>query len=518
MASKARIYECKGKIHPDKRPAVLLCGTCKIHICGECAVSDDHKNHSESFRCLGDVDENHVKNTDNSKELAEKAHKRLERKIAELYEAKSSRKMEFSNLRKNVTDQFKDAKKRLADEKRILEEGLNTEENIDMSNVDDLITRCIKRKETIRSLLTELEEKTSKETKEKMESSLQKEVDAASNEKKRSVKFRHLVLSEETRGTLLGCLEFDENTSLSSDFEGFLLPEPTILSKFQIRLSKIEAICKVSDSEVWIGYSKTDRIYKLEEIDGYLRKTERHRLIEFQPINISALSSGNLIISCAGQPMITTINTMNSMYEPSLYIDTYHLLPLGLYVNEKDEIFVCLVDQYGFSVGKSSFRQVTKYAADRERALVIERDNDGKRYFTMPQSVIENINGDICVVDVVDNHESRLMVFDKNGGKKFEYNGQKTTNSPKCDLSSVTHDSKGNIIISDEFFNRIHLLTKNGGFVGLLEIGKTNDIFRPFAIMCDSRDTLWIGCKSTEEDDASQLVHMSMPLPEENLQ
>lgn len=351
-----------------------------------------------------------------------------------------------------------------------------------------------------------------------MESSLQKEVDAASNEEKRSVKFRHLVLSEETRGTLLGCLEFDENTSLSSDFEGFLLPEPTILSKFQIRLSKIEAICKVSDSEVWIGYSKTDRIYKLEEIDGYLRKTERHRLIEFQPINISALSSGNLIISCAGQPMITTINTMNSMYEPSLYIDTYHLLPLGLYVNEKDEIFVCLVDQYGFSVGKSSFRQVTKYAADRERALVIERDNDGKRYFTMPQSVIENINGDICVVDVVDHHESRLMVFDKNGGKKFEYNGQKTTNSPKCDLSSVTHDSKGNIIISDEFFNRIHLLTKNGGFVGLLEIGKTNDIFRPFAIMCDSRDTLWIGCKSTEEDDASQMVHMSMPLPEENLQ
>lgn len=516
MASKPRFYECKGKNHPDKRPAVLLCGTCKINICGECTVSEDHRNHSDSFLCIGDVDENHLRHTDSSKELAEKTHKRLERKIAELNEAKSSRKMEFLNLRKTVTDQFKNAKKRLADEKHMLEEGLNTEENIDMSSVDDLITRCIKRQETIRSLLIELEGKTSRETKEKMESSLRKEVDAASNEEKRSVKFRHLILSEETKETLLGCLEFDENTSLSSDFEGFLLPEPTILSKFQIRLGKIEAICKVSDSEVWIGYSKTDRIYKLEEIDGCLRKTERHRLIEFQPINISALSSGNIIFSCAGQPMITTINTMNSMYEPSLYIDTYHLLPLGLYVNEKDEIFVCLVEQYGFSLSKSSFRQVTKYA-NRERALVIERDNDGRRYFTMPQSVIENTNGDICVVDVVDHHESRLIVFDKNGGKKFEYNGQKTTNSPKCDLSSVTHDSKGNIIISDEIFNRIHLLTKNGGFVGLLEIGKTNDIFRPFAIMCDSRDTLWIGCKSTEEDDASQLVHMSMPLPEESL-
>lgn len=124
-------------------------------------------------------------------------------------------------------------------------------------------------------------------------------------------------------------------------------------------------------------------------------------------------------------------------------------------MNEKDEIFLCSVEQYGFLLSKSSFRQVTKYASDRERALVIERDNDGRRYFTMPQSVIENSNGDVRVLDVVDHYESRLIVFDKNGGKKFEYNGLKTTSSPKCDLSSVTHDSKGNTIISDEIFNRI---------------------------------------------------------------
>lgn len=104
MASKLSLYECKGKNHPDKRPAVLLCGTCKINICGECTVSEDHRNHSDSFRCIGDVDDNHVRDTDSSKELAEKTHKRLETKIAELNEAKSSRKIEFSNFRKTVTD------------------------------------------------------------------------------------------------------------------------------------------------------------------------------------------------------------------------------------------------------------------------------------------------------------------------------------------------------------------------------------------------------------------------------
>lgn len=55
------------------------------------------------------------------------------------------------------------------DEKRILEEGLNIEENIDMFNVDDLIIRCIKRKEIIWLLFIEFEEKISREIKEKME-------------------------------------------------------------------------------------------------------------------------------------------------------------------------------------------------------------------------------------------------------------------------------------------------------------------------------------------------------------
>lgn len=55
------------------------------------------------------------------------------------------------------------------DEKKILEEGLNIEENIDMFNVDDLIIRCIKRKEIIWLLFIEFGEKISKEIKEKME-------------------------------------------------------------------------------------------------------------------------------------------------------------------------------------------------------------------------------------------------------------------------------------------------------------------------------------------------------------
>lgn len=55
------------------------------------------------------------------------------------------------------------------DEKKILEEGINIEENIDMFNVDDLIIRCIKRKEIIWLLFIEFEEKISKDIKEKME-------------------------------------------------------------------------------------------------------------------------------------------------------------------------------------------------------------------------------------------------------------------------------------------------------------------------------------------------------------
>lgn len=505
MASKT----CVGKNHSDKRKAVLSCGTCNIDICGECAVSKEHRDHSNFFQSLKNQEKHGGE--DEIKQCAAEARSQLQRKIAELEELKKSRHEELSDLRKTVNDRFEQVERRLMDEKQLLDQGLNTEESLDIASVDTRVAKLTKRKDNIESLLSNLKAEKNTKSVAKLEADLEVEVDAARNDEKGCVKFRQLSLSEENKEIILGRLLFDDIPSSSSDFEGFLLPEPQVMSKFQIRLGKIETICPINESEVWIGYSRTDKIYRLEEKDGYLRKKGRYRLTEFQPINISVLSSSDLIFSCAGQNMITT---MNNMQEASLYIDTYHLIPLGMYVNEKDEIYVCLLSDYTYTVNEASIRQVVKYSADRERAMVIEKDKHKKRYFTMPQSVIENVNRDICVVDINGSHDGRLLVFDRNGEKRFEYNGQQMTESPRCDLSAVTNDSKGNILISDEYFSRIHLLTKDGCFLGLLEIGKINDIFRPFAIQCDSKDAIWIGCKCSEKDDASQLVHMSCALPD----
>jgi hypothetical protein len=509
MASIGWEYECVGKNH--KRKAVLSCGTCNINICGECAVSAEHRDHSTSFQSLQNQEKHRGPSDGNErKQWAKKTRSLLAQKIAELEELKNSRHEEISDLRKTVNDRFERIERRLMDEKLLLDQDLNTEESLDIASVDTLAATFTKRKANIESLLSKL--KTEKDTKNvaKLEADLDMELDAARNQMNENVKFRQLVLSEENKEIIIGRLLFDEFGTLS-EFVGFLLPEPQIISKFQIRLGKIETICPINESEVWIGYSKTDKIYRLREKDGCLRKKDHYRLTEFQPINISTLSSGDLLFSCAGQNMITT---MNGLHEASIYIDTYHLIPLGMYVNEKDEIFVCLLCDYSYKVNEASIRQVVKYSADRERSMVIEKDSHKKRYFTMPQSVIENVNRDICVVDIMDSHDGRLLVFNKNGEKRFEYNGREMTESPRCDLSAITHDSKGNIIVSDEHFNRIHLLNKDGSFLGLLEIGKTNDIFRPFAIQCDSKDAIWIGCKCSEGDDASQLVHMSCTLPE----
>ncbi|XP_062580900.1 uncharacterized protein LOC134242786 [Saccostrea cucullata] len=511
MASKIRKYECAGKNHSKKQDAVLFCGTCKYNICGDCAVSKEHRDHANSFQSVGCQETPGDKDT--KTQCAKETYSQLEEKIAWLNELKKSRQLEFSNLRKTVNDRFEQTERRLRDEKQLLDQGLSTEESLDISRVGSIVNKLANRKDKIQTLMSSLESEKNAKMFAQIEANLEKEVDAATIDNKESVEFRQLALSEENKEIILGNLLFDVAPHSSSDFLGFLLPEPEVLSKFQIRLGKIETVCPLNDHEVWIGYSKTDRIYLLEEKDnGQLLKKDRYRLTEFQPINISLLSSGDLIFSCAGQGMITT---MNKLYEASIYIDTYHLIPLGIYVNEKDEIFVCLLNDYSYHLNEASVRQVVKYSADRERAMVIEKDTDNKqRYFTMPQSVIENVNRDICVVDVIGMHKGRLIVFNKNGGKRFVYNGQHTTDSPNCDLSALTHDSKGNIILSDEYFSRIHILTKDGGFRGLLEIGKVNNIFRPFGIHCDSKDTIWIGCKCSENDDASQLVHLKCPLPE----
>ena len=506
MAFQHTTYECSGTNHSDYKPAVLRCGTCKANICGDCAVSKDHSNHSNTFLSIEHRETSH-KDDVCTKRSAEEIGKRLEMRISELNRAKSSRQTEIATLRKTVNERLSHAEKRLKDEKDILDERLQTEENADISSVDNLVAKLVKRKQTIESLLIKLGKTNSRKTAQNIEFDLQSEMDTASHLEIQPLQFRQLAITEENKEAILGCLHFDERPHFSSDFQGFQLAKTTILSSMQIRLKKIETICSLNDSEVWIGYSKKDKIYRLKETDGCLRKKERYRLMEFKPINISALSNGDLIFSCAYENMITT---MNQLYECSLYIDTYHLMPLGLYVNKKDEMFVCLLDEYSYVLTNSSIRQITKYGANQERLMVIEKDIQGMRNFTMPQSVIENINGDICVIDVIGSHNGRLVVFDKNGEKRFEYNGRAVTKSSNCDLSAITHDSIGNIIMSDESFSRLHILTKDGDIKGLVEIGKANSIFCPFAILCDSKDTLWIGCKSSEEESASQLVHMAI--------
>lgn len=86
-----------------------------------------------------------------------------------------------------------------------------------------------------------------------------------------------------------------------------------------------------------------------------------------------------------------------------------------------------------------------------------EFQEDGRtRLFFEPLRVKQNGNTDICVVNKTSETSSELVILSLSGSLKLVYRGQDIEN---CHiLSDVLCDSHCNIIVSDYFINKVHLL------------------------------------------------------------
>ncbi|KAK3092637.1 hypothetical protein FSP39_005221 [Pinctada imbricata] len=275
--------------------------------------------------------------------------------------------------------------------------------------------------------------------------------------------------------------------------------ETSILSSYQTQFQKVESLCTVSPNSVWASYSKNNTLIKLQEKNGELLRKKKKRIREFYPVDIGKISDG-LSISCLGQPYIYHLQRNDN--EGNGEFRSIGYLPFGIHINSSEELFVCLLDEYNFCTHPESVRRVTKYSRLGTILMEIEFDDRGNRYFTLPHSVTENTNSDICVIDVMSRHNGRLVVFTTEGVKRFEYAGPETS-----DLSVCTHDNDGNIIISDEHNDKIHLVSMDGNFLGYISTVESC-IYCPFAVAFDAPGKLWIGCKASQTEEIAQVVHL----------
>lgn len=173
-------------------------------------------------------------------------------------------------------------------------------------------------------------------------------------------------------------------------------------------------------------------------------------------------------------------------------------IPRGIHVCKNGEVLMCLCDTIDFKTQRGK-RKIVRMD---EQLNIVNSDDLNNVEYTLPDRVVQNDNGDICVIDRIGGGSSRLFVLNKDGTLKFvyphespEYDFTATTKLKKVSFSDVCCDSFSNIFVADEKNNDIIVLNSDGDeIVRFSKVLKKKGInlVAPSRIVLDRTGKLWI--------------------------
>ncbi|XP_065939428.1 tripartite motif-containing protein 3 [Magallana gigas] len=136
---------------------------------------------------------------------------------------------------------------------------------------------------------------------------------------------------------------------------------------------------------------------------------------------------------------------------------------------------------------KDGEAKVTRYNKTGTEIQNIQRDNKGQGLYSLPRSITENINGDVCVSDY---YKRAVVVVDKSGQHRFSYTGQGSLFDPY----GICTDVLGHILVCNiyVFSQTVHLLDQDGQFLCLL-LTSQQGVKRPRSVCVDDENNLWVG-------------------------
>lgn len=275
------------------------------------------------------------------------------------------------------------------------------------------------------------------------------------------------------------------------DDEGQSIPKssPTInydvkiLQNFKTKEKTITSICPLTDSNTLIHYMDVYKNYIIN-ING---KVQSKFTLDFL-IRDMVLTKNGIIATDVDNKIIHKLTKIGKQMQE---ISVALTLPYRLCMTRDGNILATMIDKWSFEVKDDSRRYVAKMTTSGEELRVYEYDNNGKRLFTLPASVGETSNEDICVVDKTQPDKGRLIVFDKTCKVKATYHGEPTRK--KFIPRRVKCDDIGHIILTDKINNSVHLLDNNCQFIRYLLTDQqvTGD---PWSLAIDPYGYLWLGC------------------------
>uniref|UniRef100_A0A8B8DGL1 Tripartite motif-containing protein 3-like n=1 Tax=Crassostrea virginica TaxID=6565 RepID=A0A8B8DGL1_CRAVI len=260
----------------------------------------------------------------------------------------------------------------------------------------------------------------------------------------------------------------------------FLLDEPRILTNIQTECRRLFSVSCQSDMKLWTcGDDNILRLYKLQGELLSSVKTNSGNL----PQDIAVDRSGYLVFADYKD---RSINLVSGTQIQTL-ITLLGWRPRGLCSTSSGDLLVIMESD------DDKQTKVVRYSGSTEKQS-IQWDDQGKQLYTSGQfykCLSENRNSDICVADF----RARSVVGVSAAGKlRFRYTGPSSTPGESFYPRGISTDSWGNILTSDFYNHRIHIMDQDGHFLRYIH---NCGLQRPLGLCVDSRDNLFVAERYT---------------------
>lgn len=480
--SDVNLPECASHLH---QKCDIYCKNCKIPICSKCVVTPEHKQHE-----MIDIMDEYV----TKREFISRESNLLETFIIrELDNVESTVGLKMSKLSQDYQNLIDSLSCEF--ENKVLELKSNLEEK--KASLQNSHERDLKE---LRSQLESISRRNqeAKQVNTKYKSTLSgMDVAAVLSSQLAENQFRDIPAlvdicapkyspCSDSRSvkSILGELDFFNR---STAVEGYkistedhsnakvLLDEPVLLNTFQSDYERVHSIFCVGNNEVWVVGSVHGTVTRYD-IHG--TKLETIQVIKgYSPNDIHVDKDGNIIFCDMGERNVA----MWSKGKRETIYAWKKWKPTALCVNKLGHILVCLITQDKLNA------KVVRLVKSRPKQI-IQFDNQGRELFFKPQTIVENINENICVLNM---GAKGLVVLDKFGKFRFSYDGSQAKLPFFFRPTSITSDYLGQLLITDAMNNCIHILDQDGQFL-LGCVGRS--ILNIASDLClDENDNIWVG-------------------------